>query len=71
MPTEDVHEAPLPVPARATEVRALGGAVDFPLIADWLKKCEKHIERGRDNHEYSVLATMFDANGCTRIDDIP
>ncbi len=71
MPTDDVREPPLPVPMRALEVRAHGGAVDFPLIVDWLKKCEKHIERGRDNHEYSKLAPMFDANGCTRIDDVP
>ncbi len=54
----------------ATEVRPRRGGVDFPLIADWLKKCEKHMERGRDDHEYSKLAPVFDANGCTRIDDI-
>ncbi len=44
---------------------------DFPLIVDWLKKCKKHIECGRDNHEYSKLVPMFNANGCTRIDDVP
>lgn len=62
---------PIAKPAQTTEVRAQRGAVDFPLIGDWLKGCERHMERGRDKHEYSLLAPMFKANGCTRIDDIP
>lgn len=28
------------------------------------------MERGRDHHEYSKLAPVFESNGCTRIDDL-
>ncbi len=70
---EDVVHENVPVVAsvHATEVRASQGSFDYPLISDWMKFCERHMERGRDKHEYSLLAPMFEANGCTRIDDIP
>ena len=45
--------------------------LDYPTIANWLQICEEDFERGRDKHEYTKLAPMFAANGCTRIDDIP
>lgn len=44
--------------------------MDFPAIVHWLSACEDDFERGRDKHEYSRLAAVFAANGCTRIDDI-
>lgn len=46
------------------------GPMDYPAITNWLKMCEDDFERGRDKHAYMVLAPMFEANGCTRIDDI-
>lgn len=46
------------------------GPLDFPTIANWLKACEDHLERGRDGHAYTSLALTFALNGCTRIDDI-
>ncbi|KLO05822.1 hypothetical protein SCHPADRAFT_946603 [Schizopora paradoxa] len=46
------------------------GPLDFPTIANWLKRCEEDLERGRDGHAYSSFATTFRLNGCTRIDDI-
>lgn len=70
MPTEDVHERPQVVQRHATEVRGQVG-YHYALISKWLRECEEDIERGRDNHEYSALAPVFEANGCTRIDDIP
>jgi len=51
--------------------RACGAPLDYPTIANWLQICEEDFERGRDKHEYTKLAPMFAANGCTRIDDIP
>ncbi len=46
------------------------GPADYPPIWSWLKMCEDDFERGRDKHPYSRLVDAFDANGCTRIDDI-
>lgn len=46
------------------------GPLDYPSIANWLKRCEEDLERGRDGHAYSSLAVVFALNGCTRIDDI-
>lgn len=68
--TDEVHGNPQNAMVRATEVRAYVGPLDFPLISMWLKKCEEGFERGCDKHEYSKLTPVFDANGCTRIDDI-
>ena len=45
-------------------------ALDYPAITDWLKSCEDDLERGRDNHDYTALSSVFATNGCTRIDDI-
>ncbi|KLO19024.1 hypothetical protein SCHPADRAFT_885687 [Schizopora paradoxa] len=46
------------------------GPLDYPAIANWLRRCEEDLERGRDKHAYSSLAVIFSSNGCTRIDDI-
>lgn len=59
----------VPVPVE-TEIRSYKGPLDYPTISAWLKICEEDFERGRDKHEYSMLAPMFEANGCTRIDDV-
>lgn len=60
----------LPAPTGIATDRVYKGPLDYPAITDWLKACEADIERGRDKHGYSTLAPMFEANGCTRIDDI-
>lgn len=57
-------------PVLRPETPAYTGPVNYPAIAEWLKSCEDDLERGRDKHGYSVLSSMFAANGCTRIDDI-
>ena len=44
--------------------------LDYPAIADWLKTCDNDLERGRDNHGYTILSPVFAINGCTRVDDI-
>lgn len=61
----EVPKAPPPYVESAPK-----GPLDYPAISNWLKMCEDDLERGRDKHAYMVLAPMFDANGCTRIDDI-
>ncbi len=61
---------PAPNPMAPTDAIPLKGPLDFPAIVNWLNTCEEDFERGRDKHEYSRLAAVFAANGCTRIDDI-
>ena len=63
----DTQVMPIPVGSRT---HAFTGPLDFPSIEAWLKICEEDFERGRDKHQYTTLAPMFAANGCTRIDDI-
>lgn len=72
--TEFTHNAQadaqvLPVLVGA-QTSAFTGPLDFPSIESWLRICEEDFERGRDKHRYTILAPMFAANGCTRIDDI-
>ena len=46
------------------------GPLDYLAIRTWLKVCEDDFECRQDKHEYTTLVLMFDANSCTRIDDI-
>ena len=70
-PVKEPHETSQQKPlSQQTEVRNSKMPLDFPLISSWLRKCEEDLERGRDRHEYTKMAPVFEANGCTRIDDI-
>lgn len=74
--TEVAAQVPLPEEAAPQAVPAApipGGfrsSHDYPTIGDWLDRCARHMERGRDGHDYASMALVFALNGCTRIDDI-
>ncbi|KLO04689.1 hypothetical protein SCHPADRAFT_896835 [Schizopora paradoxa] len=69
-PAQAAPPARLPPAVSDVEVSAPKGPLDYPPIYKWLADCERHLERGRDRHEYTRLDAVFAGNGCTRIDDI-